>query len=45
VRTVDVLPAYRERIVGDCKLARPMKVVLDCGNGVAGQGCYDPSHG
>ena len=36
VRTVDVLPAYRERIVGDVKLARPMKIVVDCGNGVAG---------
>ncbi|HPU10521.1 MAG TPA: phosphomannomutase/phosphoglucomutase, partial [Ottowia sp.] len=36
VRTHDVLPAYRERIVGDIKMARPMKVVVDCGNGVAG---------
>jgi phosphomannomutase len=36
VRSVDVLPAYRERIVGDVKLSRPMKVVVDCGNGVAG---------
>ena len=36
VRSVDVLPAYRERIAGDVKLARPMKIVVDCGNGVAG---------
>lgn len=36
VRQHDVLPAYRERIVGDIRLARPMKVVVDCGNGVAG---------
>ena len=58
VRSVDVLPAYRERIVGDIRLARPvqvsgesgadglcdikkvmtrpMKIVVDCGNGVAG---------
>ncbi|RRD66390.1 phosphomannomutase/phosphoglucomutase [Comamonadaceae bacterium OH2310_COT-174] len=58
VRQADVLPAYRERIVGDVRLARPvqtsgqsasaglceikqamtrpMKVVVDCGNGVAG---------
>ena len=36
VRTHDVLPAYRERIVGDIRLARPMKIVVDCGNGVAG---------
>ena len=33
VRQADVLSAYRERIVGDVKLARPMKVVVDCGNG------------
>jgi phosphomannomutase len=36
VRHVDVLDAYRDRIVGDVRLARPMKVVVDCGNGVAG---------
>ena len=36
VREQDVLPAYRERIVGDIRLARPMKLVVDCGNGVAG---------
>ena len=34
--TADVREAYLWRIVGDVKLARPMKVVLDCGNGVAG---------
>jgi phosphomannomutase len=36
VRTHDVLPAYCARIVGDIRLARPMKIVVDCGNGVAG---------
>ena len=36
VRHVDVLGAYRERILGDVKLARPMKLVIDSGNGVAG---------
>ncbi len=36
VRGVDVLATYRERIVSDVKLARPMKIVMDCGNGVAG---------
>ena len=36
VRPVDVLADYTARIVGDVKLARPMKVVVDCGNGVAG---------
>src|SRR5204863_415891 len=32
----NVLDAYVERIVGDVKLARPMKIAIDCGNGVAG---------
>lgn len=36
VRQADVAEAYRERIVSDVKLSRPMKVVVDCGNGVAG---------
>ncbi|WP_312303032.1 phosphomannomutase/phosphoglucomutase, partial [Pulveribacter sp.] len=36
VRSADVLPAYRERIIGDVKLARPMKIVVDSGNGIAG---------
>ena len=36
VRTVDVLPAYRARIVGDIRLARAMKIVVDSGNGIAG---------
>jgi phosphomannomutase len=36
VRLVDVLSDYLARIVGDVKLARPMKLVVDCGNGVAG---------
>lgn len=36
VREVNVLDAYRERIVGDIQLARPMKIVVDSGNGIAG---------
>ncbi|WP_449193177.1 phosphomannomutase/phosphoglucomutase [Thauera sp.] len=36
LRHASVDAAYLERIVGDVKLARPMKIVLDCGNGVAG---------
>ena len=36
VRTVDVLPAYTARIASDIKLARPMKIVVDSGNGIAG---------
>jgi len=33
---VDILDKYIDRITSDLKLARPMKVVIDCGNGVAG---------
>jgi phosphomannomutase len=36
VRNVNIEGPYRDRIVGDVKLARPMKIVVDCGNGVAG---------
>ena len=36
VRSVDVLAAYTQRITSDVKLARPMKIVVDCGNGIAG---------
>ena len=32
----DVFDAYIERIAGDVKLARPFKVAIDSGNGVAG---------
>jgi phosphomannomutase/phosphoglucomutase len=32
----DVARAYLGRIIGDIRLARPMKLVVDCGNGVAG---------
>ena len=35
-RSADVIGAYIEKIVGDVKLARPLKIVMDCGNGVAG---------
>jgi phosphomannomutase len=35
-KQVDVLSAYTARIVGDIKLARPLKIVVDSGNGVAG---------
>ncbi|MBI0326123.1 phosphomannomutase/phosphoglucomutase [Burkholderia plantarii] len=33
----DVAEAYLQRIVGDIKLARPLKIVVDTGNGVAGE--------
>jgi phosphomannomutase / phosphoglucomutase len=35
-RTHDIGPAYMDRIVGDVELARPMKIAIDCGNGVGG---------
>jgi phosphomannomutase/phosphoglucomutase len=35
-RTHDIGPVYLNRIVGDVKLARPMKIAIDCGNGVGG---------
>ena len=35
-RTHDIAPAYLDRIVGDVRLARPLKIAVDCGNGVAG---------
>jgi phosphomannomutase/phosphoglucomutase len=37
LKHADVRKAYLERIVGDVKLARKMKIVIDCGNGVAGE--------
>jgi phosphomannomutase/phosphoglucomutase len=36
LESVDVLPDYIERVKSDVQIARPMKVVVDCGNGVAG---------
>ncbi len=33
---VDVRTAYLDRVVSDVKLARPMRIAVDCGNGVAG---------
>jgi len=35
-RQVDVREAYLSRVTKDVKLARPMKIAIDCGNGVAG---------
>jgi phosphomannomutase len=36
ISQADVEQAYRERIVGDITLSRPMKIVIDSGNGIAG---------
>ncbi|ETF03862.1 phosphoglucomutase [Advenella kashmirensis W13003] len=32
----DIVQTYIDRIVSDVKLVRPMKIAIDCGNGVAG---------
>ena len=36
ITNVNLFAPYRDRIAGDVKLARPMKIVIDSGNGVAG---------
>ena len=36
VETINIIPDYIERIRSDVTLSRPIKVVVDCGNGVAG---------
>ena len=33
---VDIIEPYVERVTGDIAIAKPLKVVVDCGNGVAG---------
>ncbi|UCE89222.1 MAG: phosphomannomutase/phosphoglucomutase, partial [Pseudomonadota bacterium] len=35
-QTANVLGNYTKRITSDVKVSRPLKVVVDCGNGVAG---------
>ncbi|MEE8482004.1 MAG: phosphomannomutase/phosphoglucomutase [Acidiferrobacterales bacterium] len=37
ISVADVRESYLERITGDIKLDRKMKLVVDCGNGVAGE--------
>ena len=41
MRHLNVLAPYTARIVSDIKLARPLKVVVDSGNGVAGASAPD----
>jgi phosphomannomutase len=36
VAAMNIVPEYAQRIVSDCRLARPMKIVVDSGNGVPG---------
>ncbi len=33
---MQILPCYAARLMGDIRMARPMKIAIDCGNGVAG---------
>jgi len=33
---MDIVAEYTHRIVSDCRLARPMKIVVDSGNGIPG---------
>ena len=33
---MDIVPEYTARITTDCRLARPMKIVVDSGNGIPG---------
>ena len=33
---LDITPEYAHRITRDCRLARPMKIVVDSGNGIPG---------
>lgn len=40
-RVHDIAEAYLQRITSDIVLTRPMKIVVDCGNGVAG--AYAPT--
>jgi phosphomannomutase len=36
IATMDIEAEYRHRITSDCTLARPMKIVVDSGNGIPG---------
>ncbi len=34
--TQDIMPDYTQKILADIHLAKPLKIVVDCGNGIAG---------
>ena len=36
IGAMDITAEYSARVVGDCRLSRPMKIVVDCGNGIPG---------
>ncbi|QKH37729.1 phosphomannomutase/phosphoglucomutase [Achromobacter pestifer] len=33
---MQIMPCYTARLMGDIRMSRPMKIAIDCGNGVAG---------
>jgi phosphomannomutase len=33
---IDIIPEYKQRIESDIKIKRPLKIVVDCANGIAG---------
>lgn len=35
-RSLDIMPEYTKRVASDIQIKRPLKVVVDCGNGIAG---------
>ncbi|MDP1604304.1 MAG: phosphomannomutase/phosphoglucomutase [Legionella sp.] len=35
-RSLDIIDDYMSRVISDITVARPLKVVVDCGNGIAG---------
>lgn len=37
VRADDIRSRYLERVTGDVSLARPLKIIIDCGNGATGE--------
>lgn len=37
ITTQNIIPAYINQIAKDIHLARPLKIVIDCGNGIAGK--------
>ena len=37
VREENIIPAYLKEVTSQIKLTRPLKIVIDCGNGIAGK--------
>lgn len=35
IQQIDIIERYLDRICSDIKLAKPMRIVIDCGNGIA----------